>query len=396
MKLRVERDVLADSVAWAARTLPSRPSLPVLAGLVLTATERRTDPQQLRLRGLGSRGDRRRRRDRGHVPGVGPTPRRHRPIAAAGSGHHRERGHPHLDHLRPLVVHAARPCRSRTTRSCRSCRRRPAPSRARPSPPPSARWPSRPVATTPCRPSPASAWRSRGRRSSSRPPTATASPCASSPGTRSRRRCRRTRSSRPAPSPTRRNPLPTLTKSSSRCPPAAPARGSSASRVTAVARRPDCSTASSRSTARCCPSESAAVANVETAMLIDAVKRVALVAERNTPVRLAFEGSELTLRAGAGDDAQAVEVLESALDGDAIDIAFNPAYLLDGLAAVGSAVDAVLVHPGHPAGGPHRRRRRPEVTRRLQVPADARPTHRLSRVWVDGSTADGLPVVRAG
>ncbi len=38
MKLRVERDVLADSVAWAARTLPSRPSLPVLAGLVLTAT----------------------------------------------------------------------------------------------------------------------------------------------------------------------------------------------------------------------------------------------------------------------------------------------------------------------------------------------------------------------
>ncbi len=71
-------------------------------------------------------------------------------------------------------------------------------------------------------------------------------------------------------------------------------------------------------------------------MLIDAVKRVALVAERNTPVRLAFEGAELTLRAGAGDDAQAVEVLECALDGDAIDIAFNPAYLLDGLAAVGS------------------------------------------------------------
>ncbi len=38
MKLRVERDVLAESVAWAARTLPSRPSLPVLAGLVLTAS----------------------------------------------------------------------------------------------------------------------------------------------------------------------------------------------------------------------------------------------------------------------------------------------------------------------------------------------------------------------
>lgn len=85
------------------------------------------------------------------------------------------------------------------------------------------------------------------------------------------------------------------------------------------------------------PSESAAIATVETTVLSDAVKRVALVAERNTPVRLAFEGSELTLRAGAGDDAQAVEVLECALDGDAIDIAFNPAYLLDGLAAVNAA-----------------------------------------------------------
>ena len=37
MKIRVERDTLADAVAWAARTLPARPSLPVLAGLVLTA-----------------------------------------------------------------------------------------------------------------------------------------------------------------------------------------------------------------------------------------------------------------------------------------------------------------------------------------------------------------------
>ena len=85
------------------------------------------------------------------------------------------------------------------------------------------------------------------------------------------------------------------------------------------------------------PTEASAIADVETAVLMDAVKRVALVAERNTPVRLAFEGSELTLRAGAGDDAQAVEVLEAALDGDAIDIAFNPSYLLDGLSAVGAA-----------------------------------------------------------
>ena len=82
------------------------------------------------------------------------------------------------------------------------------------------------------------------------------------------------------------------------------------------------------------PSESAGVATIEVAALTDAVKRVALVAERNTPVRLSFEGSEVILRAGAGEDAQANEAVESLLDGDDIEIAFNPTYLLDGLAAL--------------------------------------------------------------
>lgn len=86
------------------------------------------------------------------------------------------------------------------------------------------------------------------------------------------------------------------------------------------------------------PSESSAVASVDTPTLTDAVKRVSLVAERNTPVRLAFESSELTLRAGTGDEAQAIEAIECRLEGDAIDIAFNPAYLLDGLSAVNAAV----------------------------------------------------------
>lgn len=39
MKFRVERDVLADAVAWTARTLPVRPSVPVLAGMLLDADE---------------------------------------------------------------------------------------------------------------------------------------------------------------------------------------------------------------------------------------------------------------------------------------------------------------------------------------------------------------------
>lgn len=82
------------------------------------------------------------------------------------------------------------------------------------------------------------------------------------------------------------------------------------------------------------PSESASVAIVETSSLVDAVKRVALVAERNTPVRLAFSDGEVELRAGAGDEAQATEAVECSIEGEPIEIAFNPQYLLDGLGAL--------------------------------------------------------------
>lgn len=37
MRIRVERDVLAEAVQWAARSLPTRPSVPILAGLMLRA-----------------------------------------------------------------------------------------------------------------------------------------------------------------------------------------------------------------------------------------------------------------------------------------------------------------------------------------------------------------------
>ena len=37
MKLQVERDHLADAVAWTARALPARPTAPVLAGMRLHA-----------------------------------------------------------------------------------------------------------------------------------------------------------------------------------------------------------------------------------------------------------------------------------------------------------------------------------------------------------------------
>ena len=39
MKFSVERDVLADAVAWTSRAVPARPPVPVLAGVLIEATE---------------------------------------------------------------------------------------------------------------------------------------------------------------------------------------------------------------------------------------------------------------------------------------------------------------------------------------------------------------------
>ena len=82
------------------------------------------------------------------------------------------------------------------------------------------------------------------------------------------------------------------------------------------------------------PSESPITATVDTATLIESVRRVALVAERNSPIRLSFADGEATLEAGSGDEAQASESIDATLVGDDISIAFNPTYLLDGLGAL--------------------------------------------------------------
>ncbi|WP_431679680.1 DNA polymerase III subunit beta [Kitasatospora sp. KL5] len=85
------------------------------------------------------------------------------------------------------------------------------------------------------------------------------------------------------------------------------------------------------------PTEFSAVAAIQTQPFLEALKRVSLVAERNTPVRLSFEQGVLTLEAGSGDDAQATERIDADLEGDDISIAFNPGYLEEGLKAIDSA-----------------------------------------------------------
>jgi len=68
--------------------------------------------------------------------------------------------------------------------------------------------------------------------------------------------------------------------------------------------------------------------------LLDAISRVALVAERNAPIRMTFTGQEVALSAGSVDEAQANETLDIDMDGDDITVAFNPSYLKEGLSAV--------------------------------------------------------------
>lgn len=82
------------------------------------------------------------------------------------------------------------------------------------------------------------------------------------------------------------------------------------------------------------PAQTSTVARVEMATLVESVKRVSLVAERNTPIRLTFEDGQVVLEAGSGEDAQASEALQASIDGPAIATGFNPGYLLDGLQAI--------------------------------------------------------------
>lgn len=82
------------------------------------------------------------------------------------------------------------------------------------------------------------------------------------------------------------------------------------------------------------PEQHNAEARVGVAALNEVVRRVALVADRTTPVRLSFGEGEVVIEAGGTEDARASEALECVYTGDAMTVAFNPGYLLDGLAAV--------------------------------------------------------------
>jgi len=81
---------------------------------------------------------------------------------------------------------------------------------------------------------------------------------------------------------------------------------------------------------------------IDTATLVEAVKRVALVTDRNAPVRMEFGDGAVSLTAGGDDEGRAEEQLEVSYDGEPITTAFNPQFLLDGLGALTSGTARML------------------------------------------------------
>ncbi|SDY19720.1 DNA polymerase-3 subunit beta [Micromonospora pattaloongensis] len=72
-------------------------------------------------------------------------------------------------------------------------------------------------------------------------------------------------------------------------------------------------------------------AQVSVSALVEVVRRVALVAERTTPVLLSFSADGLVVEAGGTEEARASEAMEATFTGEPLTVGFNPQYLIDGL-----------------------------------------------------------------
>jgi DNA polymerase-3 subunit beta len=70
--------------------------------------------------------------------------------------------------------------------------------------------------------------------------------------------------------------------------------------------------------------------------IVDVVRRVSLMAQKNTPLRLGFREGELTVSAQTPDVGEASESLPVPFSGEPLDIGFNPEFLRDGLESVES------------------------------------------------------------
>lgn len=82
------------------------------------------------------------------------------------------------------------------------------------------------------------------------------------------------------------------------------------------------------------PTQFVSQPEIEVAPLREALKRVSLVLNQDHAVRLEFSSDEVVLKAGTGDEATATETLACQLQGEGLEVAFNPRFLADGLAGL--------------------------------------------------------------
>lgn len=89
---------------------------------------------------------------------------------------------------------------------------------------------------------------------------------------------------------------------------------------------------------------------VNRAELLDAVRRVRLMAQEATPIRLNMRADGLELVAVTQDVGQAQEALDASYNGDELTVAFNPDYLIDGIEVTpGEEITLQTVDPLKPA-----------------------------------------------
>ena len=91
------------------------------------------------------------------------------------------------------------------------------------------------------------------------------------------------------------------------------------------------------------------MATIGVAELTEAIKRVALVADRGAQVRMEFAEDVLRLSAGADDVGRAEEDLPVEFSGEPLTIAFNPTYLTDGLGSLHSETRDIRLHDTQPS-----------------------------------------------
>ena len=83
--------------------------------------------------------------------------------------------------------------------------------------------------------------------------------------------------------------------------------------------------------------------------LLEVVRRVAVMAQRNSPLRLRFADGELNISAQTQDVGEAKESLPAPFAGDPLEIGFNPEFLRDGIESVQSdEVQLKLISPLRP------------------------------------------------